>query len=109
MDLEQRELERAGRLSGGYKQLLAIVCELIPEPALLFLHEPTAGLDPTHRQAIWDLIYELSQAGTTIFVTTHYMDEAERCTEVGFVDGGGLLGKGSPRDLKERLKGHLLE
>jgi ABC-2 type transport system ATP-binding protein len=56
-----------------------------------------------------DLIYELSQAGTTIFVTTHYMDEAERCTDVGFVDGGRLIAKGSPRDLKESLKGHLLE
>src|ERR1700738_3010228 len=109
MDLEKRESERAGSLSGGYKQLLAIACALIHEPTLLFLDEPTAGLDPTHRQAIWDLIYELSQAGTTIFVTTHYMDEAERCTEVGFVDGGRLIAKGSPRDLKESLKGHLLE
>jgi ABC-2 type transport system ATP-binding protein len=109
MDLESRELERAGSLSGGYKQLLAIACALIHEPTLLFLDEPTAGLDPTHRQAIWDLIYELSQTGTTIFVTTHYMDEAERCTDVGFVDGGRLIAKGSPRDLKESLKGHLLE
>src|ERR1700737_1274014 len=109
MDLELRERERAGRLSGGYKQLLAIACALIHEPTLLFLDEPTAGLDPTHSQAIWDLIYELSQSGTTIFVTTHYMDEAERCTDVGFVDGGRLIAKGTPRDLKERLKGHLLE
>jgi len=109
LDLERRESERAGRLSGGYKQLLAIACALIHEPILLFMDEPTAGLDPTHRQAIWDLIYELSQAGTTIFVTTHYMDEAERCTDVGFVDGGQLLANGSPRDLKEGLKGHLLE
>jgi len=109
LDLETRESERAGRLSGGYKQLLAIACALIHEPTLLFLDEPTAGLDPTHRQAIWDLIYELSQTGTTIFVTTHYMDEAERCTDVGFIDGGRLIAKGSPRDLKESLKGHLLE
>src|SRR6202022_696690 len=109
MDLELRERERAGRLSGGYKQLLAIAGALIHEPKLLFLDEPTAGLDPTHRQQIWDLLYELSQNRTTIFVTTHYMDEAERCTDVGFVDQGRLIAKGSPRDLKESLAGHLLE
>jgi ABC-2 type transport system ATP-binding protein len=109
MDLELREKERAGRLSGGYKQLLAMACALIHEPKVLFLDEPTAGLDPTHRQRIWDLLYEFSQTGTTIFVTTHYMDEAERCTEVGFVDGGHLIGNGSPRDLKQSLIGHLLE
>jgi ABC-2 type transport system ATP-binding protein len=109
MDLELRGTERAGSLSGGYKQLLAMACALIHEPALLFLDEPTAGLDPTHRQQIWDLLYELSQNRTTIFVTTHYMDEAERCTDVGFIDEGRLIAKGSPRDLKESLTGHLLE
>jgi ABC-2 type transport system ATP-binding protein len=109
MDLELREGERAGRLSGGYKQLLAIACALIHEPTLLFLDEPTAGLDPAHRQQIWDLLYEFSQQGTTIFVTTHYMDEAERCTEVAFIDTGRLIAKGSPRDLKESLNGHILE
>jgi ABC-2 type transport system ATP-binding protein len=109
MDLELRGTERAGSLSGGYKQLLAMACALMHEPALLFLDEPTAGLDPTHRQQIWDLLYELSQNRTTIFVTTHYMDEAERCTDVGFVDQGRLIAKGSPRDLKESLTGHLLE
>jgi ABC-2 type transport system ATP-binding protein len=109
MDLELRERERAGRLSGGYKQLLAIACALIHEPTLLFLDEPTAGLDPSHRQQIWDLLYEFSQQGTTIFVTTHYMDEAERCTDVAFIDRGRLIAKGSPRDLKESLTGHILE
>ena len=109
MDLGLREKERAGRLSGGYKQLLAMACALMHEPKLLFLDEPTAGLDPSHRQGIWDLLYEFSQAGTTIFVTTHYMDEAERCTEVGFVDGGHLIANGTPRELKESLTGHLLE
>jgi ABC-2 type transport system ATP-binding protein len=109
MDLELRGTERAGSLSGGYKQLLAMACALVHEPALLFLDEPTAGLDPTHRQQIWDLLYELSQHGTTIFVTTHYMDEAERCTDVGFIDQGRLIAKGSPRDLRESLTGHVLE
>jgi ABC-2 type transport system ATP-binding protein len=109
MDLQLRERERAGRLSGGYKQLLAIACALIHEPELLFLDEPTAGLDPSHRQQIWDLLYEFSQQGTTIFVTTHYMDEAERCTDVAFIDRGRLIAKGSPRDLKESLTGHILE
>jgi ABC-2 type transport system ATP-binding protein len=109
MDLELRENDRAGRLSGGYKQLLAMSCALIHEPALLFLDEPTAGLDPTHRQQIWDLLYEFSQQGTTIFVTTHYMDEAERCTDVAFIDQGRMIAKGSPRDLKESLSGHILE
>jgi ABC-2 type transport system ATP-binding protein len=109
MDLEFRERERAGRLSGGYKQLLAIACALIHEPTLLFLDEPTAGLDPKHRQQIWDLLYEFSQQGTTIFVTTHYMDEAERCTSVAFIDRGHLIARGSPRDLKDSLSGHILE
>src|ERR1700757_4928696 len=108
MDLELRESERAGRLSGGYKQLLAMACALIHEPTLLFLDEPTAGLDPKHRQRIWDLLYEFSQQGTTIFVTTHYMDEAERCTAVAFIDRGHLIARGSPRDLKESLTGHIL-
>jgi ABC-2 type transport system ATP-binding protein len=109
MDLGMREHERTGRLSGGYKQLLSMACALVHEPKLLFLDEPTAGLDPTHRQRIWDLLYELSQTGKTIFVTTHYMDEAERCTDVGFVDAGHLIASGSPRELKESLTGHLLE
>ena len=109
MDLEFRERERAGRLSGGYKQLLAIACALIHEPTLLFLDEPTAGLDPKHRQQIWDLLYEFSQQSTTIFVTTHYMDEAERCTSVAFIDRGHLIARGSPRDLKDSLSGHILE
>jgi ABC-2 type transport system ATP-binding protein len=109
MDLELRGTQRAGSLSGGYKQLLALACALVHEPALLFLDEPTAGLDPTHRQQIWDLLYELSQHRTTIFVTTHYMDEVERCTDVGFIDRGRLIAKGTPRDLKESLTGHVLE
>jgi ABC-2 type transport system ATP-binding protein len=100
---------RAGSLSGGFKQLLSIACALVHDPSLLFLDEPTAGLDPVHRQSIWDLLYELSQRGTTIFVTTHYMDEAERCTDVGFIQEGRLMAKDLPSRLKQRLEGKLIE
>jgi ABC-2 type transport system ATP-binding protein len=109
LDLEKNRDARAGSLSGGFKQLLSMGCALIHEPSLLFLDEPTAGLDPVHRQQIWDHLYELSQNGTTIFVTTHYMDEADRCTDVGFILHGRLLAKGSPRELKQSLNHQLLE
>jgi len=109
MNLDSYTHIRAGRLSGGYKQLLSIACALIHEPKVLFLDEPTAGLDPVHRHRIWDLLYKVSQSGTTIFVTTHYMDEAERCSEVGFIQKGRLIAKGTPQDLKKRLGGDVLE
>ncbi len=108
-DLEKKRETAAGSLSGGMRQLLAVACALIHDPPLLFLDEPTSGLDPVHRQQIWNLLYDLSHGGKTIFVTTHYMDEAERCTEVGFIDSGKLLAKASPRQLKESFRTRLLE
>jgi ABC-type multidrug transport system ATPase subunit len=108
-DLEEKRNTPAGSLSGGMRQLLAMGCALIHDPALLFLDEPTSGLDPVHRQQIWDLLYDLGDAGKTIFVTTHYMDEAERCTEVGFLESGRLLAKAPPRDLKSSFRTKLLE
>jgi ABC-2 type transport system ATP-binding protein len=108
-DLEQKRDTAAGSLSGGTRQLLSIGCALVHDPPLLFFDEPTAGLDPIHRQQIWNLLYDLSHEGKTIFVTTHYMDEAERCTEVGFIESGRLLAKASPRELKSSFRARLLE
>jgi len=109
MDLRSKRDAGAGSLSGGMKQLLAMACALLHRPPLLFLDEPTSGLDPVHRQQIWNLLYDLSHDGTTVFVTTHYMDEADRCTEVGFLDRGSLLAKETPQNLKRRFRGQLLE
>ena len=108
-DLTGRRQVRAGSLSGGYKQLLSIACGLLHRPSLLFLDEPTAGLDPVHRQSIWELLYQLSRDGTTIFVTSHYMDEVERCSEVGFIREGRLLTQDTPARLKRRLDGKVVE
>jgi ABC-2 type transport system ATP-binding protein len=107
--LEDRRKSLTRLLSGGWKQRLALGCAILHEPPILFLDEPTSGVDPMARRNFWDLIYQLSAAGHTIFVTTHYMDEAEYCHRIALMYGGRVIALGSPAELKQLLgEGRLL-
>ena len=101
--LAARAQQLAGTLSGGWKQRLALACATTHRPDMIFLDEPTAGVDPASRRLFWERIYALSEGGTTILVTTHYMDEAERCERLAFLSRGHLIALGTPADITARF------
>jgi ABC-2 type transport system ATP-binding protein len=103
LDLVEHESTLTASLSAGWRQRLALGIALVHQPKLLFLDEPTSGVDPTARRAFWDLIYDLTSGGVTVFVTTHYMDEAEYCERVGIMRDGKLLAIDTPDNLKKNI------
>ena len=107
--LTGRENELTGNLSGGWKQRLALGSSILHRPAILFLDEPTGGVDPKSRRMFWDIIYQLAAGGTTVMVTTHFMDEAEHCDEIGFIFEGKLIASDTPSGLKQSIHGRLLK
>jgi drug efflux transport system ATP-binding protein len=106
--LEERRSSLTGLLSGGWKQRLALGCAILHEPPILFLDEPTSGVDPIARRTFWDLIYQLSSSGHTVFVSTHYMDEAEYCHRLALMYRGKVIALGTPVELKKSLSSHNL-
>jgi ABC-2 type transport system ATP-binding protein len=110
ISLGERRLSLTRELPTGLKQRLALGCALLHRPPIIFLDEPTSGVDPGTRRTFWDLIYALADEGVTVFVTTHYMEEAEYCNRIGLIDHGSLIALGSPAELKQRhLSGTVYE
>ena len=108
--LKERRGVMAGTLPGGFKQRLALGCAILHEPPILFLDEPTSGVDPLSRRTFWNLINKMSGSGTTVFVTTHYMDEADYCHRLALIYRGRIIAEGTPMELRERyMKRHVLE
>lgn len=109
VDLEAWRNTLIANLSGGMKHRVSLACALIHDPCLLFLDEPTVGVDPELRFAFWDHFQALKETGVTILITTHYMDEARRCDRIGFIRRGRIIAEGSPTDLLERAQTESLE
>lgn len=107
--LHDRQPQLAGTLSGGQKQRLALAGAVVHSPELLFLDEPTSAVDPESRRDFWEALFELADAGTTVLVSTHYMDEAERCHRLAILDRGALVADGTPAELCARLQGRTLQ
>jgi len=103
LHLRARRDQRAGTLSGGWKQRLALACATAHKPPVLFLDEPTAGVDPASRREFWQRIHALAKAGTTILVTTHYMDEASQCARLAFLSRGHLIAVGTPEEIERQF------
>jgi ABC-2 type transport system ATP-binding protein len=108
-DLVGRERQLVGTLSGGWRQRLALGCAILHRPDLLLLDEPTSGTDPVQRREFWELIYRFGDEGTTVLVTTHYMDEAEHCDTLAFIYGGKIIAQGSPAAIKRDAQRATLE
>jgi ABC-2 type transport system ATP-binding protein len=100
LDLRTRRTQLAGTLSGGYRKRLALACTLLHEPKMIFLDEPTSGVDPLSRREFWDIIVTLAEGGVTVLVTTHYLDEAEHCDQLALIYGGKIVARGTPEALK---------